>query len=32
VKLLFAHGWGFDRHFWEPLAALLPERALRRAA
>jgi pimeloyl-[acyl-carrier protein] methyl ester esterase len=27
VKLLFAHGWGFDRHFWEPLAALLPERA-----
>ncbi|MCJ2188359.1 alpha/beta fold hydrolase [Novosphingobium beihaiensis] len=25
MKLLFAHGWGFDRHFWEPLAALLPE-------
>jgi len=24
VKLLFAHGWGFDRHFWEPLRALLP--------
>jgi len=23
VKLLFAHGWGFDRHFWAPLAALL---------
>ena len=25
MKLLFAHGWGFDRHFWAPLAALLPE-------
>lgn len=25
MKLLFAHGWGFDRHFWTPLAALLPE-------
>lgn len=25
MKLLFAHGWGFDRHFWDPLAALLPE-------
>lgn len=25
MKLLFAHGWGFDRHFWGPLAALLPE-------
>jgi pimeloyl-[acyl-carrier protein] methyl ester esterase len=25
VKLLFAHGWGFDRHFWTPLAALLPQ-------
>ncbi|MEJ2409301.1 MAG: alpha/beta fold hydrolase [Novosphingobium sp.] len=25
MKLLLAHGWGFDRHFWEPLAALLPE-------
>lgn len=25
MKLLFAHGWGFDRRFWEPLAALLPE-------
>lgn len=25
MKLLFAHGWGFDRHFWEPLAALLPQ-------
>lgn len=23
--LYFAHGWGFDRHVWEPLAALLPE-------
>lgn len=23
--LLFAHGWGFDRSLWEPLAALLPE-------
>lgn len=23
--LLFAHGWGFDRHFWEPLAALLSD-------
>lgn len=25
MKLLFAHGWGFDRHFWAPLAALLGE-------
>ena len=25
MKLLFAHGWGFDRHFWAPLAALLRE-------
>lgn len=25
MKLLFAHGWGFDRNFWRPLAALLPE-------
>lgn len=25
MKLLFAHGWGFDRHFWTPLAALLSE-------
>ena len=25
MKLLFAHGWGFDRHFWQPLAALLCE-------
>lgn len=25
MKLLFAHGWGFDRRFWEPLAMLLPE-------
>lgn len=25
MKLLFAHGWGFDRHFWDQLAALLPE-------
>lgn len=25
MKLLFVHGWGFDRRFWEPLAALLPE-------
>ncbi|MBF7010296.1 alpha/beta hydrolase [Novosphingobium resinovorum] len=25
MKLLFAHGWGFDHRFWEPLAALLPE-------
>lgn len=23
--LLFAHGWGFDRHFWKPLAALLSD-------
>ncbi|WP_404482630.1 alpha/beta fold hydrolase [Novosphingobium sp. BL-52-GroH] len=23
MRLLFAHGWGFDRHFWTPLAALL---------
>lgn len=23
MKLLFAHGWGFDRHFWEPLAGRL---------
>lgn len=23
MKLLFTHGWGFDRRFWEPLAALL---------
>lgn len=23
--LYFVHGWGFDRHFWAPLAALLPE-------
>lgn len=25
MKLLFAHGWGFDRDFWTPLIALLPE-------
>ena len=25
MKLLFAHGWGFDRHIWDPLRALLPE-------
>lgn len=25
MKLLFAHGWGFDRHIWDALAALLPE-------
>lgn len=25
MKLLFAHGWGFDRTFWAPLIALLPE-------
>lgn len=25
MKLLFAHGWGFDRHFWNPLIGLLPE-------
>jgi pimeloyl-[acyl-carrier protein] methyl ester esterase len=25
VKLLFAHGWGFDRSFWKPLAALLAD-------
>lgn len=24
MKLLFVHGWGFDRHFWEPVCALLP--------
>lgn len=25
MKLLFVHGWGFDRTFWAPLAALLPQ-------
>lgn len=25
MKLLFAHGWGFDRHFWNRVAMLLPE-------
>jgi pimeloyl-[acyl-carrier protein] methyl ester esterase len=25
VRLLFAHGWGFDRSFWTPLADLLPD-------
>ncbi|HKT86592.1 MAG TPA: alpha/beta hydrolase [Novosphingobium sp.] len=25
MKLLFAHGWGFDRHFWDGLARLLPQ-------
>lgn len=24
MKLLFVHGWGFDRHFWDPLLAALP--------
>lgn len=27
MKLLFAHGWGFDRHFWTPLLAELGEEA-----
>ena len=26
VQLLFAHGWGYDRHFWAPLAERLAER------
>lgn len=25
MKLLFAHGWGFDRTFWTPLAHLLSD-------
>ncbi|CDO36272.1 alpha/beta fold hydrolase [Novosphingobium sp. KN65.2] len=25
MKLLFCHGWGFDRHFWDALAPLLGE-------
>ena len=25
MKLLFAHGWGFDRSFWKPLADLLAD-------
>lgn len=25
MKLLFTHGWGFDRTFWAQLIALLPE-------
>lgn len=25
MKLTFIHGWGFDRNFWRPLAALLPQ-------
>lgn len=25
MKLLFAHGWGFDRHFWGKLAPLLAQ-------
>lgn len=25
MKLLFAHGWGFDRNFWNDVAMLLPE-------
>lgn len=25
MKLLFLHGWGFDRHIWGPLRAHLPE-------
>lgn len=25
MKLLFTHGWGFDRRFWDRLAPLLPE-------
>ncbi|EIZ80957.1 hypothetical protein WSK_0349 [Novosphingobium sp. Rr 2-17] len=25
MKLLFAHGWGFDRHVWAPLSALLAD-------
>lgn len=25
MKLLFAHGWGFDQAFWQPLAGLLDE-------
>jgi pimeloyl-[acyl-carrier protein] methyl ester esterase len=24
MKLVFVHGWGFDRHFWLPLANRLP--------
>ncbi|MBT0669870.1 alpha/beta hydrolase [Novosphingobium profundi] len=25
MKLLFLHGWGFNRHFWDPLRAALAE-------
>ncbi|WP_395328048.1 alpha/beta hydrolase [Novosphingobium sp. BL-8H] len=25
MKLLYVHGWGFDRNFWQPLAALLAD-------
>jgi pimeloyl-[acyl-carrier protein] methyl ester esterase len=25
VKILFAHGWGFDRHFWDDLSPLLSD-------
>ena len=25
MNLLFVHGWGFDRSFWQPLAALLAD-------
>lgn len=24
MTLLFVHGWGFDRHFWQPLIRALP--------
>lgn len=25
MRLIFAHGWGYDRHFWAPLAERLSE-------
>ena len=25
IRLIFAHGWGFDRAFWNPLIAALPD-------
>jgi pimeloyl-[acyl-carrier protein] methyl ester esterase len=25
VELVFVHGWGFEAHFWDSLAALLPQ-------